>query len=268
METIPGKDLDDLLQAVGDPFQFTLDLSLYDGQPVFTADYEPMMAAVLLIEFASSDLWRDHLRLSNFTSCEGVMSTEEGRRAALRCMFDTATRPLPEFLSTPTKIIAAVRCLEGLQCLNIAEVVITWAWTAGVINPVDHDAWGLVGRDTLRFYQTHGMGRLIALKRHIIDTTMEDEHLAFLKARCGGTPCRVRSVLQPVPTTDAPQSEHYTDLRLSQVCQLKKIYHLFSYDPTTRKEGVTLEEGDETVNVSLGASVTPMSLVDWACDYP
>jgi hypothetical protein len=53
-----------------------------------------------------------------------------------------------ELLRTPAKIIAAIRRLEELQCLNTAEVVILWAWTAGVVNPADHDAWGLIERYT------------------------------------------------------------------------------------------------------------------------
>jgi hypothetical protein len=36
MENVPNKDLDKLLQAVGDPFQF-LDPPLQDGQPVVYA---------------------------------------------------------------------------------------------------------------------------------------------------------------------------------------------------------------------------------------
>jgi len=37
-------------QAAGNIFQFTQDLSLHDGQPVvLTADYEPMMAAAILV---------------------------------------------------------------------------------------------------------------------------------------------------------------------------------------------------------------------------
>jgi len=31
--------------------------------------------------------------------------------------------------------------LEELQCPNAAEVVIVWAWTIGVVNPVDRDGW-------------------------------------------------------------------------------------------------------------------------------
>ena len=57
-----------------------------------------------------------------------------------------------------------VKYLEELQCPNTAEVVIMWAWTIGVVNPVDHDGWQLIGRDTLRFYQTRGMERLNRLE--------------------------------------------------------------------------------------------------------
>ncbi|KAF9644233.1 hypothetical protein BDM02DRAFT_1056006 [Thelephora ganbajun] len=195
MEDALDEDLDKFLQAVGNPFLFTPDISLQDGKPVGTVDYEPMMAAVVLIEFASSDLWRDHLRRLNFASYEEIVSTEEGRNTALRWMLGPAVNSRRDFLRTPTKITTAIRRLEELQCLNTAEVVISWAWTIGVINLVDHGAWSSIGNDTLRFYQTYGTGRLIALKRHVIDSngTTEFHHLDFLCRNVGykSLPCRV-----------------------------------------------------------------------------
>jgi len=131
MENIPEKDLDELLQAVGDPFQFTSDPPLDDRQPMDAANYNPMLAVVVLIGFASSDLWRNHLRRSNFTSCEEIVSTEEGLRTAFRSMTDTAAHVLPEFLSNPSKVTAAIRRLEELQCSSTAGVVAAWAQTAG-----------------------------------------------------------------------------------------------------------------------------------------
>ncbi|KAF9643571.1 hypothetical protein BDM02DRAFT_1411387 [Thelephora ganbajun] len=182
VESIPDKNLNKLVQAVGDPFQSTPDLPLQDGKPVGTVDHEPVMATIALIEFASSDLWRNHLDRLNFASYEKIVSTGEGRRTALRLMLRTKTISWQELLCTPTKITTAIRRLEELQCLNTAEVVITRAWTIGVIDPVDHDGWRLIGNETLRFYQTHGTGRLTALKRHILDTdeTTEWDHLGFL----------------------------------------------------------------------------------------
>jgi len=235
MENVLHEDLNKLLQAVGDPFQFTASPPLHAGSPVGTANYKPMKATVVLMEFASSDLWRNHLCRSNFTSCEETVSTEEGRGVALRCMLDTATHSLPEFLCTPTKITAAIRRLEELQCLNTAEVVIMWAWTSGVINPVDDEAWRFIGRETLRFYQTHGIGRLAALKQHITSTTMKYKHIEFLRVHYERPPCRVGSVRRRVPIGDVPRlpwsSGHYIDLRVSQVCQLRRLHHLFGHCP-------------------------------------
>jgi hypothetical protein len=91
MENIPSKDLEGLVQAVGDPFQFP-DLPLQDGEPVDPPFYEPTMATTVLIEFASSDLWRDYLRRSNFTSFEEMVSTWDGKRTALE---DTFTHNTP-----------------------------------------------------------------------------------------------------------------------------------------------------------------------------
>jgi hypothetical protein len=273
MENVPDQDLDNLLQAVGDPFQFTPHIPLQDGQPMFTADYKPMMAAVVLIEFASSGLWRDHLRRSNFASCEEIVSTEEGKRTALKRMLEVATRSWFEFLHTPLKITTAIRRLEELQCLNTAEVVITWAWTIGVVDPMDHDSWRLIQRDTLRFCRRNGIGFLIALKRYIIDTSMEATRIMYLIGHCEGTPCRVGSVKKPAPAlwvTPRLDSRHFTDLRVSQVCQLRRLYQLFGYDHTAWKETVVVGEADEEIDVSdsPGCFITHYPFVDWACDYP
>jgi len=186
IDRVLTKDLDKLLQVVGDPFQ-----PIPEGQPADKADYESMMVTVVLIEFASSDLWRDHLHPSNFTSCERTTSTENGRRGILKCMFDAATSSRSDLLCTPARMIAAVGRLEELGCLNTAEVVLMWAWTAGVVDPMDRDPWKLIWRDTLRFYQTHGIGRLAALSRHIVDATMEDTHMRLLLIVGKSLPCRV-----------------------------------------------------------------------------
>ena len=231
-----------------------------------------MMAAVVLIEFASSDLWRNHLRRSNFASCEEILSTEEGRRTAVRYMFDTATDIWPEFLCTPGKITAAIKRLEELQCLNTAEVVIIWACSTGVMNAVDHDAWGVIGRETLRFYRTHGMGRLVSLKRHTIDRSVEAKHMVFLLAHYGGSPCRVGSIRHSVPIAGRLEEFKFgylVDLRISQVCQLRRLYYLFGYDPITWDEAVAVEEVGEEMDEYSGRSVIiPVQFVDWTCDYP
>jgi len=147
MSKVLNKNLDKLPRAVGDPFQSTPDLPLRGGKPGEAADDEPMMATVVPIELASSDLWQNHLNRSNFASCEKVVSAREGKRTALRCTLDTVTRTWSQYLCTPAKITAAIRRLEELQCLNIAEVVILRAWT-GVPDTGDRDAWRLIGGNT------------------------------------------------------------------------------------------------------------------------
>jgi len=79
MERVSNKDCSRFLQAVGDPFRFVPDLAPQDGQPVVTDEHDPVNAPVALIELASSGLWREHLRRSNFTSCEEVVSTKGGK---------------------------------------------------------------------------------------------------------------------------------------------------------------------------------------------
>ena len=270
-ETILDQDLDKFLRAVGDPFQFSSDPPPQDGQLTFATNYRPMRALIILIEFASSDLWQNHLRYSNFASCENIMSTEEGKRTALRSMLDVATHSWPKFLHTPAKIAAAVKRLEELRCLNIAEVVIMWAWTTGVVDPADHGAWRSIEHDTLRFYQTNGTGRPMALKRHIVDTSLMSLIIEYLPGHYEGVSCRVGSLRKPVPVlgpSPAPNHRRLTDLRVSQVCQLKRLYHLFGHDPTTWRDVVTVGEEEEVTDVSPGRSVLPVSSMELGCDYP
>ena len=57
------------------------------------------------------------------------------------------------------------------------------------------------------------------------------------------------------------------DLYVSQACQLRRLYRLVGYDPTTWGETVAVEEVDEEIGVPLGYSVTPESFADWVCSY-
>ena len=273
MKNLPGQDLNKLLQAVGDPFQFTSDPPSQEGQHVFATNYQPVMVIVVLIEFASSDLWRDHLHCSNFASCEELVSTEEGKRTVLESMLYVATHLCLEFLHTPAKITAAARHLEDLQCLNTAEVVIMWAWTTGVIDPIDHNAWRSIGHDTLRFCQTNRMGCPTALKRHIMvtDTSTDNMRIMYLIGHYEGTPCQVGSVRRPTPAlwvTPQLSPRHFTDLRVSQACQLRILCRLFEYDPTMLVEVAAAEEEDQAADMLPEDSVAPVSFVGWVCDYP
>ena len=125
MESIPSEDLNKLVQAVDDPFHFP-DLPFQDGKPVSPPHYDPTFATAVLIGFALSDLWRNHLRPSNFITFEEVVSTRDGKRTALGSMLGMTTL-FPEFLWTGSRIAMAIGCLEELQCSNTAEVVIMWA---------------------------------------------------------------------------------------------------------------------------------------------
>ena len=271
IESIPSEALDNLLQAVGDPFKFP-DPPLQDGKPVAPSRYRPMMAVVVLIEFASSPLWRNHLRHSNFASCEEAVSTREGKRTIFRDVLEAERSILPKFLHTAAKVDMAIRCLEELRCLNTTEVVIMWAWAIGAVHPVGRDDWRLIGRETLRFYQTHGMKRLAALRQHIIEA-----------AEGPGLPNRLyRQQSRPSPEQAPGNNQRLTprprrQLRslhwckkyicLAQTCQVHRLYHLFGYDPATWKEAVAVGVGGET-GLLPGCSVAPASFMDWACDYP
>jgi len=268
MENVPSKDLDKLVQAVGDPFQFP-DFPLQDGKPVDLPYYNPTVAAAVLIGFASSDLWRNCLRRSNFTSLEETVSTWDGKKAALERMayYDQ----LPESLFVATGIFMAIRRFEELQCPNTAEVLLMWAWTIGVVDPVDRDGWELIGRSTLRFCETRRMERLVTLKRHITDTTMESVYAELLLiGRYGKSKVKdfvkKSSVLKLQPDF---WSRFRTFLYLSQACQLRRLYQIFRCNPTTWKDAVAASEvGEGNDIVSWGRSVAISPFMDWACDYP
>jgi len=264
-ENVPSEDLNKLVHAVGDPFQFP-DLLLQDGKPVDRPYYDPTIVVAVLIGLASSDLWRNHLQRSNFTSLEETVSTWDGKRTALGCM---ARYNPPECLFTATGIVTAIRCLEKLQCPNTAEFLLIWAWTVGVVNPVDGDGWELIGSSTLRFCETHRMERLVTLKRHIIDRITEFtcvRSLLIKRYRKSGLDDFVElPVLKLQPGFG---SRRDTFLHLSQVCQLRRLYQLFGYDPTTWKDPVAASEVGEKSDISLGHSIALSPFMDWACDYP
>ena len=267
MENVPGKALENLLQAVGDPLQF-LDPPPQDGEPGTPPSYQPMVAAVVLIEFASSVLWWNHLRHSNFASCEEVASTLEGKRSIFWCMVDMLD-VWPELLCTATKINTAIRCLEGVHCFNTAEVVIMWAWAIGAGNPVGRNEERLICRETLRFYQTHGARRLATLMQHI--NTANDNRLLerFYEQQCQGPPGPQARNDQRLTPTPHPQhrSLERTYFRLAQACQVRRLHHLFGYDRTMWKEEV--EAGVEgEVDLLPGCSARPTPFLARACGYP
>jgi hypothetical protein len=130
MGNIQGIDLSRFFQEVGDPFQPTTDPLLHAGQPMTQTHYEPMTIVVALIEFASSDRWRNYLHRPNFISCEGKASTEAGEMD-LRRTLDATANGWPQFLCTPQKVTATTRRLEELQCPVTARVVNAWANARG-----------------------------------------------------------------------------------------------------------------------------------------
>lgn len=128
-----------LLEAVGGPLDFIPNPPHQVGQPKFAGDYGPMSSTTLLIEFSGSDLWRDHLRRSNFASCEVTVSTE-GRMLAFERMLDYVIKVRTEPPDSPTKFVSAPRLPEELDYWNTADVVIVWVWTNGFADATGHGA--------------------------------------------------------------------------------------------------------------------------------
>ena len=266
MERIPNKDCARLLQAVGDPFQFTPDTTLQEEWQARMDDYKPREVVAILLEFASSDLWKNHLCHSNFASCEEVTSTLEGKWSMFYSIRFVA-QTWEQLLCTPTKIITAIECLEQLQCLNTAEVVLMLAWSVGVVDSADHEAWRLIECKTLSFYQTHGTGRLESLSQ-----CNKHYHAVLFQGDKQWNPqYQVKGVRLPVRIAGARRelgSDGYTDLQLAWPCQLRRLYQLFGCDPTTWEEVVSAKGVGGGVDKSLGEHLNPAHVMDCACDYP
>ena len=94
------------------------------------------------------------LQASPVTPCGDIISSEEGRRTASRCIFNRTIVSWPDSLNTPTTITVTIGDLGELQCPNTTEAVMLWAWDFGVISPLEHDndTWALIWHGTLRFY--------------------------------------------------------------------------------------------------------------------
>jgi hypothetical protein len=90
MKDVVTEDLNKLLRAIGDPFQVT-QTPFQEGEPGGIANADPMLTMQILIQFASLDLWRDHLRRSNFDTYEDMMSLENQKKGALWSMLCTTT---------------------------------------------------------------------------------------------------------------------------------------------------------------------------------
>lgn len=286
VEMVATQRLEDLVRAVGDPFLFIHDTSPVDGPSLLQETrYTPVDAVLVLIGFASSDLWRNHLLPSNFDTCEELLSTKQGRKTVIESMFTLAERSLPKFLSTAATIIAAIKCLEGLRRPRTAEVVIMWAWTVGIFDDYYHDdendGWPLVERETLSFYRTHQTRRVEVLEQHIIDKTMETKHIRFLDSLPGGFTYRVGGFQEQAPIasyappgpmdpqSQTPPSPGPTEgtraLHYSQARQLERLRRLLGRDSTAQAGFVADGELGEAEGP---LSVVPVSSEGWVCDYP
>jgi len=124
-----------------------------------------------------------------------------------------------------------------------------------------------IGRDTLRFYQPHGMERPLALKRHITGMLIKVNHFMFFMRRFHGASHSGRDFVG-LPVMGLHSGFRYrTYLYLSQACQLRRLYQLFGYDPTAWEEAVAVEAGGK-LEVSSGHSVALAPFMGWTCDYP
>ena len=199
-----------------------------------------------------------------------MVSTRDGKQTALERMMVMSSRGFPEPLYTAAGIVMVIRRLEELQCLNTVKVVIMWAWSIGVVNPMDHDGWQLIGHDTHRFCQTHGVEHMVALKQHIAGEGAGSTLYRFVAVRIGrswpGARDFVGLPVQKLEPNSISRFQIY--LCLSRACQLRRLYRLFGYDSVTWDEAIEAVDVDEDMGVLSERLVMPAPFVDWACDYP
>ena len=268
-EAFSNAERAELLRAVGDPFRFPSDPPIQDGQPQTTTFYDPIESAALLIEFAGSESWRAHLFPSNFASCEEVFSTEKGRDRFFREGLGRWGANLR--MRRVDKLASALGRLEEMECWNTAEVVVLWSWTDGFMDATDHDAWRVIGHETLKFYRTRGMDRLGNLSRHI------KRHSAYGSMGDQNTSCQVAGVRRPVHLHVGREGVSGTNgigmRSISRACQLRRLYQLFGLDPTAWKE--VIATGKSNKKLSGGSNMEgegqPMPHVQFlysTCDYP
>lgn len=261
-----------LLRAVGDPFVFSPATSA-DAERL---DYKPMTTIVLLIKFLSSDLWRDHLRYSNFSTCEAAVSTERGRELALACI-----RKLLVSFRSPQDITAVIRRLRELGCQNTAEVVLLWTWITGIVDPTDHCGWASIGEETLKFYNSHGVRRLCTLAQYIKDTTLGPRPYERLRGHNKVASCQVEGVQRRVLVREG-FGNHLADLErtglMAMTCQLRRLYRLFGCDPITWEEMLGARGSSDVASLSRSGlkgdggsdtgALAHVEGLDSGCDYP
>ena len=231
-DVIADVDRASLLEAVGDPFQFdTPDPTPQGRGPIAATSYEPMRTITLFIEFTSSDLWKGHLRHSNFASCEEKVSTQEGRGTAFGYMDERKSIRAGPFNSTASLILAAKR-LEELGCWDTAEVVMAWAW---INHDANHGAHEHTRREALIHRHLRGMQRRGAFSGRIQTNAYQPVRVL------GGSSLAVQ---MNVDLT-----------RIAQACHLKRLYQLFGCDSTRWEVGVgTMDDVALGLN---GAGQTP-----------
>ena len=172
------------------------------------------------------------------------------------------------------KIASALGRLEEMECWNTAEVVVMWTWTGGLVDTTDYDAWKVIGHETLKFYHTRGMDRLGSLSRHI----KHPSAFSFTVCRLLGgldrhTSCQVACVRRPVRLREEWEGDNWVITRgIAVTCQLRRLYQLFGYDPTTWE---VIEAGKSDKELSGGSnpeveeqSMPPLQFLYSACDYP
>ena len=148
-------------------------------------------------------------------------------------MFEWAMKVGKEPLDSTTKLVSALGCLEEIKYWDTAGVVVPWAWTDRFMVATDHDAWEIIGPETLKFYRTRGTERLDGL----LGRFASGNFCGLSRTSGQNTSCQVAGVRLPVRIRvggDGLSGVSRIDLRrICQAFQLRKSYQLFGLDLTT-----------------------------------
>ena len=233
-----------LMDAIGDPLQqsetpvdpltLTNTLSLFERYGDGIDQYNNVG---ILLGLTMSDVWRDHLRPSNFASCAEIMSRELARRQVL----DTISR-IAKIVTDSTEgqdrsamLVKALDRLKGLGNPGAVQFMLLHIWSSNGMYLFKEETWKWLKTETLELFYTHGTEYLDAFAMHIrngfcpgatVTTT------AFKFRGADSAQCRVR-VRDWGGMLETPGLE-----KVQAMCIVRGLYQAVGWDPARKEAGV------------------------------
>ena len=194
----------------------------------------------ILLGFAISDAWRDHLRPPNFASCAGIITREGDRREVLNALARSAkiVTGSAETRVKSAMVIKGLDRLKGMGNYGAVQLMLLHIWSSNEYVSFDEESWKLLERETHEYFHTHGMEDLEGFAAHIREGGSSRTTVATNTFRFRGAD----GVQRRVRTKDWGERSWVLGWggRVSDffgMCRVKGLYQVVGWDPT-RKEGV------------------------------